>query len=120
MAFGGPARFLVDTVNAVVTALSSAPLVGPVVRRQITSITYTGRKSGKTFTLPVGYRVSGDVVTIRVAMPDQKNWWRNFLGSGAPLTVELDGSERRAHAVANRDAAGQVTVVATLDQPSAT
>jgi hypothetical protein len=120
MAFGGPARFLVSGVNAVVSALREAPIVGPMVRKQITSISYTGRKSGKTFSLPVGYRRSGDVVTIRVGMPDQKNWWRNFLGTGAALTLELDGSERRAHAVATRDAAGQVTVVATLDQPAAT
>lgn len=115
MAFGGPARFLISTVNTAVTALRNAPVIGPAVRRQITAISYTGRKSGKTFTLPVGYQRSGDVVTIRVGMPGQKNWWRNFLGAGAPLSIELDGGQRRAHAVATRDAAGRVTVTATLE-----
>jgi hypothetical protein len=115
MAFGGPARVLVDAVNTVVTGLSHAPLLGPVLGRFITEISYTGRQSGRSFTLPIGYQRRGDTVTIRVSIPDKKNWWRNFLGAGAPLTIRLDGSDRRAHAVATRDAAGRVTVVATLE-----
>ena len=115
MAFGGPVRVLVEAVNTVMTALTHAPLLGPVLGRYITEISYTGRKSGKTFTLPIGYVRRGDTVTIRVSMPDKKNWWRNFLGAGAPLSIRLDGTERPAHAVATRDAAGRVTVVANLE-----
>ena len=115
MAFGGPVRVLVEAVNTVMTALTHAPLLGPVLGRYITEISYTGRKSGKTFTLPIGYVRRGDTVTIRVSMPDQKNWWRNFLGAGAPLSIRLDGTEQPAHAVSTRDAAGRVTVVANLE-----
>jgi hypothetical protein len=115
MAFGGPVRVFVEAVNTVMTTLTHAPLVGPVLGRYITEISYTGRKSGQSFTLPIGYRRSGDTVTIGVSMPDKKNWWRNFLGTGAPLTIRLDGTDRPAHAVATRDAAGRVTVVATLE-----
>ena len=114
MAFGGPARVLVEAVNTVMKGLTHAPLLGPVLGRYITEISYTGRKSGKSFTLPIGYRRRGDTVTIGVSLPDQKNWWRNFLGAGAPLSIRLDGTERPAHAVATRDSAGRVTVVATL------
>lgn len=115
MAFSGPVQVFVRVVNAAATRLARAPKVGPVVSRYITEISYVGRKSGQTFTLPVGYRLTGDTATIHVAMPDQKTWWRNFLGAGAPLTIRLGGRDRSAHAVASRDAKGRVSVVATLD-----
>jgi hypothetical protein len=114
MAFGGRARVVIDAVNSGMTALTHAPLLGPLLGRYITEISYTGRKSGKSFTLPIGYQRRGDAITIRVSMPDKKNWWRNFLGAGAPLTIRLDDVDRPAHAVATRDPAGRVTVVATL------
>jgi len=115
MAFGGPARFLVTGINTAVDALTRAPVVGPAMRRHITEISYVGRKSGTRFTLPVSYRLHGDTVTIRVGMPDRKNWWRNFLGGGAPLTVRLPDGARSGLAVAHRDDQGRVTVTVTLD-----
>jgi hypothetical protein len=118
MAFSAPIRFLVHGVNAAITALIHAPLLGPRLGRYITEISYVGRKSGRSFTLPIGYQLRGDTVTIRVSMPDRKNWWRNFLGAGAPLTIRLDDTPRTAHAVALRDATGRVTVTATLDRDS--
>lgn len=116
MAFGGPARVFVSAVNTAITGLTHAPVIGPLLGRYLTEISYTGRKSGKTFTLPIGYQRRGDTVTIRVSMPDRKNWWRNFLGEGAPLTIRLDHADRPAHALATRDQAGRVTVVATLER----
>ena len=86
-------------------ALSDAPVVGRVVGRYITPITYRGRKSGRTFTLPVGYRRAGNTVTIGVELAERKKWWRNFLGDGGPLTIRLDGVDRTGHAVARRTAA---------------
>ena len=50
-------------------------------------IRYVGRRSGKTFEIPVGYRRSGGNLVIGVTAPDAKNWWRNFLGDGAPITL---------------------------------
>ncbi|WP_214406437.1 nitroreductase/quinone reductase family protein [Pseudonocardia lacus] len=100
----GPAvERVVNCVNAGVTGLAGSRLLGPAVRRTITTATYTGRRSGRTFSTPVGYRRSGDVVTIIVEMPDRKNWWRNFTGEGGPLTLALDGGDRTGHAVARRD-----------------
>ena len=55
----------------------------------------------------MGYRRSGDTLTINVTAPNAKNWWRNFLGEGGPITLlNLDGADRTGHAVANRDAKG--------------
>ncbi|HUQ58617.1 nitroreductase/quinone reductase family protein [Lentzea sp.] len=101
---------LVGRVNRWIVGLRDVPLVGKLVRKGITVVTYTGRKSGRTFSTPVGYQRKGDVVDIKVMMPDAKTWWRNFNGEGGLLTLELDGTERTGHATSHRDDKGRVTV----------
>lgn len=108
------ARRFVTRFNAGVLAWRSSPRWGGPVRRHLTVLRYTGRRSGRSFSIPVGYRRSGDVVTIGAKLPDAKAWWRNFLGDGAPASVEIDGVVRAGHAVAHRDVAGQVTVTVQL------
>jgi hypothetical protein len=94
----------------------NVPVLGQLVRRGMVVIRYTGRRSGKSFELPVGYRRTGDQLVIGVSMPDKKSWWRNFLGEGGTITfVGLDGRDRTGHAVANRDERGGVSVTAKLD-----
>lgn len=90
--------------------LLDTPLVGPLLSKGLATITYVGRRSGKTFSTPVGYRRVGDDILIGVAMPDKKNWWRNFLDDGAPITVRINGIDRRGHAVTTRDERGGVSV----------
>jgi len=107
---------VVDVVNRAFVGLMNVPGVGAIVRRGLVVIRYTGRRSGRTFQTPVGYRRSGDTVTINIVGPDSKNWWRNFLGEGGPITLlNLGGRDRRGHAVAERDAKGKVAVTVTLD-----
>jgi hypothetical protein len=107
---------LVKRINAGATALIGAPIVGRLLRRGLVVIRYTGRRSGKSFEIPVGYRRRGDSILIGVTAPDKKTWWRNFLGGGAPLTlVDFDGADRSGHAVAQRDAQGRVSVAVRLD-----
>ncbi|MFD4669332.1 nitroreductase/quinone reductase family protein [Lentzea sp. NPDC058450] len=101
---------IVNRVNKLIVGLRDAPLVGKLVRKGITVVSYTGRKSGRTFTTPVGYQRKGDTVNIQVMMPDAKSWWRNFNGEGGPLTLELDGTQRTGHATSHRDDKGRVTV----------
>lgn len=101
--------------NTVVMAVMKAPVIGKYARRVTAQITYVGRKSGRTISLLVGYRRTGDTVTIAVAMPDRKKWWRNFLGDGAPMTLQLGEEERTGHAVAHRDERGGVEVTVQLD-----
>jgi F420H(2)-dependent quinone reductase len=97
-------------LNVPVAALANLRCFGRIVSRNIAILTYTGRRSGRSFSIPVAYRSSGDDLEIAANMPDAKSWWRNFLGDGAPLTVRLDGVERAGHAVARRDERGHVTV----------
>jgi hypothetical protein len=103
-------------VNKLFVGLIDAPVVGQLVRRALINIRYVGRRSGKTIETPVGYRRSGDTITINVMSPDTKSWWRNFLGEGGPITLlRLDGADRTGHAVADRDEKGRVTVTVQLD-----
>jgi hypothetical protein len=103
-------------VNAPVSAMTRSPRWGRLLGGTFAIVSYTGRRSGRTITLPVGYRRDGDDVVINVAMPDAKTWWRNFLGEGAPLTITLDGHDRTGHAVARRDDRGRVAVELRLTQ----
>ncbi len=100
-------------MNAVMVPLIHSP-ADRLVGRVTTLVTYTGRRSGKTFTTPVLYRRKGSEVRIAVAMPDEKTWWRNFEGDGGPLQLRLGGVEHPGHGVARRDEKGRVTVTVTL------
>lgn len=102
-------------VNKFVEPLLRLPVLDKVLGKAMVTITYVGRKSGKTISLPVSYRQKGDDLLIGVAAPDKKNWWRNFLGEGAPVTVALRGEKRTGHAVSTRNDAGQVSVKVALD-----
>ncbi|MGH3632842.1 MAG: nitroreductase/quinone reductase family protein [Mycobacterium sp.] len=101
--------------NRGASALLKNSRIGPRLGRAITTITYVGRRSGRTFSTPVAYRRDQDQVTIVVDIPDVKNWWRNFTGDGGPITLRLDGRDRPGHAVAQRSGAGWATVTVTLD-----
>ena len=100
--------------NRRLDSLRTSRLLGPWLSRYLTVVSYTGRRSGRTFSTPVGYRRKGDVVTIAVMMPDVKNWWRNFTGDGGPLTLDLPGGQRTGRAVARRTAKNRVTITVQL------
>ena len=52
-------------------------------------ITYTGRKSGKTYSTPVNYVRDGDMLwTISFR---QRTWWRNLHAS--PVTLRIQGKD---------------------------
>lgn len=102
-------------VNALAIPALRLPGIRTVLGGSMTIVGYTGRRSGDRIELPVGYRRSGDIVTIGVAMPDKKGWWRNFTGDGAPISIALDGTTRTGHAVSRRDERGNVSVRVDLD-----
>ena len=59
-----------------------------MVSKTVLLITFTGRKSGKTYTTPVDYSQDGDQVTIFT----HADWWKNLRG-GAPVTLRIRGRE---------------------------
>ncbi len=44
-------------------------------------IEYEGRRSGRTFRLPVGYHEIGEAVVVSTSIAPTRNWWRNFVES---------------------------------------
>lgn len=97
-------------LNVPVAALAKSRPFGRVVGRNVAIITYTGRRSGRTISTPVSYRRKGDEFQIAANMPDAKSWWRNFLGDGAPMSVQINGIDHAGHAVARRETSGRVAV----------
>jgi F420H(2)-dependent quinone reductase len=101
-------------------------MVNPVVRGVLRSpahrllsghlalLTVTGRRSGRTFTFPVGYHQDGDRVTIGVDWPERKRWWRN-LSEDARVEIWLAGVRRAGTARAHGDEHAGVTVEIQLD-----
>ncbi|MEJ2869678.1 nitroreductase/quinone reductase family protein [Actinomycetospora sp. OC33-EN08] len=92
----------------------------PLVRSGVGSgalavLTYTGRRSGQVYSLPVAYRRDGDHVWIGIGAPGQKTWWRNFLGDGGPVSLRVGGEDRSGHARAVRDGGSDVHVEVELD-----
>ncbi|MDQ3855308.1 MAG: nitroreductase family deazaflavin-dependent oxidoreductase [Chloroflexota bacterium] len=77
--------------NPLVRVLLRSPL-GKWLGRSLLLLTYTGRRSGQRYTIPVGYVRNGD--TLVVMSPRTRVWWRN-LRSGAPVSVRLAGRELR-------------------------
>jgi hypothetical protein len=63
------------------------------IGKTLALITFTGRKSGKTFTTPVGYHMERNTVHI-FALPESK-WWRNLLDEGALVGLNIRGRKVR-------------------------
>jgi hypothetical protein len=60
-------------------------------------ITVTGRRSGRHYTIPVGYLEGSDGVIVLVNDAPTKTWWRNYL-DGGPIEALLRGAWRRGQA----------------------
>lgn len=69
-------------------------------------LTYTGRRSRSTYSIPVMYAQHGNDILVIAAVPERKRWWRTF-ETPAPATLlvrrqslavvgrTLEGAERR-------------------------
>lgn len=80
--------------------MTSALLKSPVgwrLAHSTTVITYRGRTTGRTLSAPVEYVRAGSRVTILVAGPERKQWWRNVRANGE-VSLLLDRGERRGRA----------------------
>jgi F420H(2)-dependent quinone reductase len=85
-------------------------VANPIMRRLLRSpkanigdaillLTFTGRKSGKQYTTPIGYRRAADRTLV---LYTDSPWYKNLLG-GAPVKVVLKGKEISGWAVASDD-----------------
>src|SRR5262245_16571261 len=69
-----------------------------LLSRGLTLITVTGRRTGRRYTIPVGYLETSGAVVVLVGDAPSKTWWRNYLQPG-PIEVSLRGIARFGSAV---------------------
>lgn len=74
-------------VNRMMKFILRSPAHG-MVSKSVLLITFIGRKSGKRYTTPVSYSLSGDQVYIFT----HASWWKNLRNS-VPVTLKLQGKE---------------------------
>ncbi len=74
-------------VNHTMKLVLRSPMHG-VVSKSILLITFTGRKSGKSFTTPVSYSQHDDQVYVFT----HATWWKN-LRNGTAVTLRIRGQD---------------------------
>lgn len=74
-------------LNRTMKFVLRSPMHG-VVSKSVLLITFTGRKSGKTYTTPVSYSQYNDQVYIFT----HATWWKN-LQNGGPVSLRIRGRE---------------------------
>jgi hypothetical protein len=94
---GQPPRLVLRFLNPVMKALLRSPF-HRLVSRQFTLLTVTGRKTGRTYTVPVGRHESEGALVVYAA-----GAWRRNMRGGAPVRVVLDGRERTGYAELEED-----------------
>lgn len=83
-------------LNPAIAGLLRSPLHG-IASGNLMLVTFTGRKSGKTYTTPVRYVKKGEDILCFTApyIP----WWRNLTG-GAEVALLIEGRSNRYRATA--------------------
>jgi hypothetical protein len=83
--------WLFRALNPLMPALLRSPLHG-LLSGMLMLLSYRGRKSGKVYTIPIGYFVWG---TDELMGFTSARWWTN-LRDGAPVTLLLKGQRLQA------------------------
>jgi hypothetical protein len=94
---GIPPRAVLRLVNPIVRALLRSPL-HRVVSKRLMLLTVKGRKSGRSYSIPVGRHQSDRMLVVSAA-----GGWRFNLRGGAAVRVTLDGRECEGHAELEED-----------------
>jgi hypothetical protein len=82
---------LVRLGNPFVRAILGSRL-HPLLSARLLVLTYRGRRTGRSFDIPVRYAEADEGRLVIVAVrPERKLWWRSFDG-GANATVTLRGA----------------------------
>ncbi|GHO48085.1 nitroreductase/quinone reductase family protein [Ktedonospora formicarum] len=82
-------RLIQAIFNPIARTVLRSPLHG-LLDSQLLVISFTGRKSGKLYNIPIGYaRLDADALLIGVG----GSWWKNLRG-GAKVKVALKGKVR--------------------------
>src|SRR3954447_10040086 len=94
-----PSKRVLRTINPFVSMI----LRSRIHRLLISSVlllTFTGRQTGKQFTIPVGYTREGDTLTLF----SSRSWWKNLRNDGR-VAIHLQGHKRTARPTVIEDRA---------------
>lgn len=92
-----PGWLFTYVINPVMKLILRSPLHG-LVSDYLLLLTFHGRKSGKQYTIPLGYARQGETILLFT----NYSWWKNLRG-GAPVQVRLKGKTLSGHAEAVKD-----------------
>jgi deazaflavin-dependent oxidoreductase (nitroreductase family) len=84
-------------MNFVPSTILRSPL-HRVMSRSTMLLTFTGRRTGRSYTIPVVFYQDGD----KLLVTTDSGWWHN-LAAGAEVVVRLSGRDERGLAVAEPD-----------------
>lgn len=85
-------RVLYPLLNAVVRLVLRSP-AHRLLSGSVLLLGFVGRKSGRRYSVPVGYVLEGEDVVCFTGKA-WSGWWKN-LGGGAPVVLRLGGRELR-------------------------
>jgi hypothetical protein len=68
---------LISPINPLVAALLRSPLHF-IASKGLMLLSWNGRRSGRSFSIPVGYQRDGNAVIVLISKPGEKTWWKNF------------------------------------------
>jgi hypothetical protein len=99
-----PTTTVPDVMNTIAGAILRSPLYG-LLGHNTFLLSFQGRKSGKTYAIPLHYTREGDVLLCFTRR--ENTWWKNLRG-GAPVTVDLDGRRMQGSALVSVDDLGVI------------
>ena len=91
-------------LNPVLARLLRTPVLHHLASRNLVLLTVTGRKTGRRYSMPVGYQLDpgapgdGGTLDVLVSKARRKQWWRNYLDE-RPIELCLRGRNRSGRAV---------------------
>jgi deazaflavin-dependent oxidoreductase (nitroreductase family) len=97
--------------NSIVRALLRVPLLCRAAGARLITIYVVGRKSGRTYRVPVAYTRDGDALVVGTSF----GWGRN-LRTGEPVAVRLKGRLREADVQVITDEDGVVAQYALMSR----
>lgn len=100
-------------MNRVMSLILRLPVLHQAISKMILLLTFTGRKSGKHYTTPVGYiRMDGKIYLLTKRF---RKWWHNF-ETTADVIVRVEGSDYQAQATALTDPDVTVPIITRIVQ----
>lgn len=108
-----PPRAIFRLVNPIVKFLLRSPIGAGRMGEMVALLRLTGRKSGKMYTIPVGFHRFAEEGDHVVYLFTDGRWWKNLRG-GAPVTLRIKGREYTGYATPRHNEAEHVRRVREL------